>query len=249
MITLGMDCATDTVGLALLEGEEVRGEMHLGPGRHHAEVLLPALSNLLELTGMAMERIDLIACTAGPGSFTGVRMGVTTAKGLAMAAAKPIVGVSTLAALAVNGLDSQGLVCPLLDARRDQVYAGLYRMGPDGFPESILPDRLTDIAAWMADLPRDGITWVGDGAVRNRERIRQRPGWQCDPTQSPRHRISGRAVAILGIRDHGRGCIEDALTFGPRYLRLSEAEVKVVSDPGKESGGRETKVDILSKLR
>lgn len=226
MITLGMDCATDTVGLALLEGEGELGEIHLGPGRHHAEVLLPALANLLTLTGLTMEKIDLIACTAGPGSFTGVRMGVTTAKGLAMAAAKPIVGVSTLAALAANGLPCAGLVCPLLDARRDQVYAGLYRMGPDGFPESVLPDRLTDIAGWMDHLPPGEITWIGDGAVRYRERILESAAWRCDPPGSPRHRIDARAVGLLAIRDYGRGRIDDALTFVPRYLRLSEAEAR-----------------------
>jgi tRNA threonylcarbamoyladenosine biosynthesis protein TsaB len=95
-------------------------------------------------------------------------------------------------------------------------------------PESVLPDRLTDIDGWMAELPRDGVTWVGDGAVRYRERILEWPGWRCDPAGSPRHRIAGRAVAALGIRAHGRGCIDDALTFGPRYLRLSEAEVRAV---------------------
>jgi tRNA threonylcarbamoyladenosine biosynthesis protein TsaB len=228
MITLAMECATDTVGLALLKGEdEVLGDFYLGSGRHHAEVLLPALEKLLLLTGITLEQVDLLVCTTGPGSFTGVRIGVSTVKGLALATGIPIVGVSTLEALAMNGLPSPGLISPLLDARRDQVYAGLYRMGTDGLPEIVMPDRLTDIAQWMRDLPRDEVDLIGDGALHYRARILEsRPGW-CDMAGNGRrrHRLHATAVALIGIRRYSRGQCEDPLTFSPTYLRLSEAEV------------------------
>ena len=250
MITLGMDCATDTVGLALVSANGALAEIGLGPGKHHAEVLLPALEQLLELAGVEIEEVDLIACTRGPGSFTGVRMGVTTAKGLCLAAGKPVVGVSTLEALAQNALASEGFVCPLLDARREQVYAGLYRRGPDGLPQGVIPDRLTDIGQWLDGLPKGPITWLGDGAVRYRERILAAGREVCEPAFSPRHRISGLAVALIGVRDQGRGLAADALTFLPTYLRLSEAEVKAAQASEEPTGSqRETEVDFLSSFR
>jgi tRNA threonylcarbamoyladenosine biosynthesis protein TsaB len=226
MITLAIECATDTVGLALLRGEEILADFYLGPGRHHAEVLLPALEKLLVLTGITLEQIDLLVCTTGPGSFTGVRIGVSTVKGLALASGKPIIGVSTLEALAMNAFPSPGLISPLLDARRDQVYAGLYRLGPDGLPEIVMPDRLTDIEQWMSDLPGDEVDWVGDGALRYRDRIlASRPG-RCDVAGSGRHQLHASAVALIGIHRYSQGQSEDPLTFSPRYLRLSEAEFK-----------------------
>jgi len=230
MITLGMDCATDTVGLALLAGDEPLAEIHLGPGRHHAEVLLPALDNLLKLAGKTLGEIDLLACTSGPGSFTGVRMGVTTAKGLALALDKPIVGVSTLEALVMNAMPCAGFVCPLLDARRDQVYAGLYRMGQDGFPVGLSPDCLTDVARWIGELPEGEIEFIGDGAVRYRDRIMTGRAGRCAPAGNRCHRIHGWAVGVIGIRHYLEGRAEDALTFLPKYLRLSEAEARAGSE-------------------
>jgi tRNA threonylcarbamoyladenosine biosynthesis protein TsaB len=224
MITLAMECATDTVGLALLEGKKILADFYLGPGRHHAEVLLPALEKILLLTGITMDQIDLLACTTGPGSFTGVRIGVSTVKGLALATGRPIVGISTLEALAMNAFPSPGLICPLLDARRDQVYAGLYRMGPDGFPEIVTPDRLTDIAQLIRDLPAGEVDLIGDGALRYRNRLLEsRPG-RCDPAGSGRHQLHASAVGLIGVHRYSQGRGEGPLTLSPNYFRLSEAE-------------------------
>ncbi len=129
MLTLAIECATKSIGLALLNEEEVCAEFYLNLGRHHTEILLPALDKLFLLTGHAPEEVDLLACTVGPGSFTGLRIGVSTVKGLALAMARPVVGVSTLEALAVNAIPSRGLICPMLDARKNQVYAGSVQDG------------------------------------------------------------------------------------------------------------------------
>jgi tRNA threonylcarbamoyladenosine biosynthesis protein TsaB len=238
MITLAIECATETVGLALLDGEEILAEFHIGPGRHHAEVLLPALENLLALSDIPMEKIDLLACTTGPGSFTGVRMGVSTVKGLALAVAKPIVGVSTLEALALNAFSAPGLICPLLDARRDQVYAGLYRKGADGSPEAVEPERLTDIAHLLRELPANGVDFVGDGAVRYRGRILESLPGRCVPSGSRLHRLHASAVGVIGIRRYTRGQGETPLTLSPKYLRLSEAEAR--AGAGEPAACRET---------
>ncbi|MCE5263174.1 MAG: tRNA (adenosine(37)-N6)-threonylcarbamoyltransferase complex dimerization subunit type 1 TsaB [Deltaproteobacteria bacterium] len=232
MITLAIECATDTVSLALLQGEEVRAELYLGAGRHHAELLLPALQKLLALSGIAMEQVDLLACTSGPGSFTGVRMGVSTVKGLALALEKPIVGVSTLETLAMNAPPAQGLVCALLDARREQVYAGVYRTGFDGFPEAVAPERLTDIAQLLAGLPVDRVDFIGDGALRYRDRIVGSHTGRCVPDGSGFHRLQASAAGLIGLRRYSRCGGEDPLTFSPKYLRLSEAEARLEGSAG-----------------
>lgn len=224
MITLAMDCATGSVSLALLKGQEVLDEVHIAQGRHHAEVLLPALETLLQSTGIAIEAVDLFACTAGPGSFTGVRTGVSTAKGLSLATGKPIVPVSTLEALAMNALPSAGLICTLLDARREQVYAGLYRMNPDGLPENVIPDRLTDIAQWLRELPEGEIEWIGDGALNYRDRIFEVSPGRCEPAGSGHHQIRASAVGLIGIQRYSKGSAQDPLTFLPKYLRVCAAE-------------------------
>ena len=221
-----MECATDTVGLALLKEEELLADLYLGPGRHRAEVLLPALEKLLLLTGITLEQIDLLVCTTGPGSFTGMRIGVSTVKGLALATGRPLAGVSTLEALAMNAFPAPGLICTLLDARRDQVYAGLYRMGQDGFPEIVMPDRLTDITQLIRDLPVDEVDFIGDGVLRYRNRILETRSVRCDPAGNRRHRLYASAVGLIGIRRYSQGLVEDPLTFSPRYLRLSEAEAR-----------------------
>ncbi len=227
MITLAMECATNTVGLALLDGEEILAEFHLALARHHAEILLPALEKLLHLSGIPMKKIDLLACTNGPGSFTGVRMGVSTVKGLALATGKPIVGVSTLETLAMNAFPSSLLICSLLDARRDQVYAGFYRMGADGFPEIVKPDRLTDIEQLIRDFPADEVDWIGDGAIRYRDRICESRSERYPTAGGVRHQLKASAVGLIGIHRYSQGRGEDPITFSPAYLRVSEAEVKI----------------------
>lgn len=224
MITLAIECATDTVGLALLKEEEILTDLYLGPGRQRVEVLLPALEKLFLLTGTTMEQIDLLACTIGPGSFTGTRIGVSTVKGLALASGKPIVGISTLEALVMNALPSKGLICPMLDARRDQVYAGLYRMGPDGFPVIVLPDRLTDIAQLIKDLPEDNVDLIGGGALRYRKHFLESRIGRCDPDGNRRHCLHASAVGLIGIHRYSQGRSENPLTFSPKYFRLFEAE-------------------------
>lgn len=226
MITLAIECATETVGLALLEGEEIRAEFYLGPGKHHAELLLPALEKLLALSDTPVEKIDLLVCTTGPGSFTGVRMGVSTVKGLALALGKPIVGVSTLETLAMNAFPPRGLICALLDARRDQVYAGLYGMEADEFPKPVMPERLTDIAQLLQELPADGIDFIGDGAVRYQSRIVDSGPNRCVPAGKRVHRLQASAAGAIGIDRYSREGGEDPLTFSPKYLRLSEAEAR-----------------------
>ncbi len=232
MFTLAIECATKSVGLALLDEGDIHAELYLRPGRHHAEVLLPALDKLFTMAGITPECVDLLACTVGPGSFTGLRIGVSTIKGLALATGKPVVGVSTLEALAMNAIPSRHLICPLLDARNGQVYAGLYRMGPDDLPTVERPDRLTSVADVLQELDEGEIVFLGDGALRHEKLIRETFKGRAILCGSGHRRLVASAVGLLGLRQYRRGTIMDTTTFAPKYLRLSDAEVTY----GKRSG-------------
>jgi len=219
MITLAMECATQTIGIAFLDQTKIIAELYLDAEGGHAEVLLPALEKLFLLTGLTMEQIDLLVCTTGPGSFTGVRIGVSTIKGLALATGKPIVGVSTLEALAMNVFPSRRLICPLLDARKNQVYAGLYRIGPDGLPEAVAEDRLTDIGFLVKTLAAEEVDFIGEAAVLYRKQLCEEgaPGSALKTCHFCR--LNASAVGLIGLYRYQHGRIEDPLTFSPRYLR------------------------------
>ena len=211
-------------GLALLNEEAVLGELYLALGRHHAEVLLPALDRLFDLTATAPEEVDLLACTVGPGSFTGLRIGVSTVKGLALAMNKPIVGVSTLAALALNALPASRWICPLLDARKAQVYAGLYRIGADNLPALAGKERLIGIEDLLRELNQEKILFLGDGAVCHERLIREILGERAVLCDSGKHRILASSVGLIGRHRYQEGAILNALTLVPRYLHQSAAE-------------------------
>jgi tRNA threonylcarbamoyladenosine biosynthesis protein TsaB len=224
MRTLAIETATKTVGLALLEEEKILAEVHLDLGRHHAEVLLPALDQLFRISGLNLDQIDLLACTTGPGSFTGVRIGISSIKGLALATGKPVVGVSTLEVLAMNAGNFPQRVCPMLDARKDQIYCGLYRMGKDGFPEPALPERLADLDDWLGVMTDEETLFLGDGALRYEKRIHERFPGRFRLGQGGQHHPRASAVGLIGRSRYREGRILDPLTIAPRYLRLSEAE-------------------------
>ena len=226
MLTLAIDCATKSIGLALLNEDEVCAEFYLNLGRHHTETLLPALEKLFLLTGYTPREVDLLACTIGPGSFTGLRIGVSTVKGLALAMARPVVGVSTLEALAVNADSSRELICPMLDARKNQVYTSLYKRGPEGLPESAIPEKLVDVTKFLHDLDDREIVFLGDGAIRHEKLIGETLKERAVLCGRNQKRLLASAVGLIGLHRYRHGAIFDARTFAPNYLRLSEAEVK-----------------------
>jgi len=231
MHILALDTATRTVSAALLLDDRVLAEGYADLGRHHAVVLLPFVEFILDLAGVAFEEVDLLAGTGGPGSFTGLRIGASTLKGFALATGKPIVPVSTLEALAMNAAGSGLPVCPLLDARKGQVYGALYRFDEAGFPRAVIPDATVDLADFLAVL-RGPVLFLGEGAAVYKEAIRQRLGENARFVPSLMNRIRASAAGLLALRHYGEGRSADPLTFIPAYLRTSEAETKGASPPG-----------------
>ena len=126
MRILALDSSGLVASVAVVEDAELRGEYTINYKKTHSQTLLPMLEEIVQSTGLDLKEIDAIAIAAGPGSFTGLRIGSATAKGLGLALKKPIVPVSTVDALAYNMYGTDCLVCPIMDARRNQVYTGIY---------------------------------------------------------------------------------------------------------------------------
>ena len=160
----------------------------------------------------------------GPRIVYGLRIGVSTVKGLALAMATPVVGVSTLEALAMNAVLSHGLICPMLDAGRNQVYTGLFSIGPEGVPQAVTSERLVDVALFLKGLDQEEIVFLGDGAVRHEKLISKTQRRYCVRKRSAK--AAGSAVGLIGLHRYRNGSVLNTLTFTPRYLRLSEAEIK-----------------------
>lgn len=238
---IAFDTATDDTVVAALDGAEVIARFRAGPdspGRpRHSADLLGAIGDAVGRAG-GWERIARIAVGTGPGTFTGIRIGIATATGLARSTGTPLVGVSTLAALAVSiaqGAPGEGPVMPVLDARRGQVFTGLYNpAGRELEPPAVCaPDELTArlarITARLPDPPRIG----GSGSLRFREQLEQ-AGFPVPEARSAVHRLSGRALCRLGA---GIPDFELGKPLEPIYLRAPDAQVWLQRDrPGNPPG-------------
>jgi len=227
MITLALDTSSKTVGVALLEDGDVLVETFFNLGMNASILLMPAIEDVLLKAELRVEHVDVWACTLGPGSFTGLRIGAGTVKGLALATGRPVVGVSTLEALAFNGINADMLICPMMDAQKSQVYTALY------FPESgfslrrIGEERIIDLDAFLSSIDKN-ILFLGDGAIKYRDRIHEILSAKAFFAAPHLHAVRASAVGLLGIKYYERGEVLDLLSFTPRYLRLSEAEVKLL---------------------
>jgi tRNA threonylcarbamoyladenosine biosynthesis protein TsaB len=225
MLILAIDTSTRTASISLLKNDEILSEVFINLGVNHSIVLLPALYDLCRLSCIELSSIDLFVCTIGPGSFTGLRVGASTIKGLALATGKPVVGVSTLEALAFNLIGSKMLICPMLDAKKTQVYAALYRTGRDNVLEKRENERVTNIEEFLQSINEETI-FVGDGSIKNAGFIGDiLPGRSYFASACNQY-VRAAAVGLLGKRKYSEGDVLDLTTFTPIYLRPSEAEMK-----------------------
>lgn len=172
---LALETATDTCGVALLQGDGVVAEAHLHRPRVHSKRLTPLVEDVLQHADVAPSTLDAVAVSMGPGSYTGLRIGVSTAKGWALAADADLVGVPTLEAYAAqlrSVVDPNDVVCALLDARRNEVYAGAVRWDEEGLETHAGTKALTvdTLSSWLGMV--DGRVWlVGDGAEKSRDAL------------------------------------------------------------------------------
>ena len=162
MRILSIDTATPSASAALVDGGRILAECLISGQKNHSERLLQIIDRLFDWTGIARESIDLIAVSVGPGSFTGLRVGISTAQGLAFALDKPLAGVPTLEVVASQTTGGDGLVSPMIDARKQQVYACLYRR-TGGVLEQVQPATVLDPLAWVESLTGSAVL-IGTGA-------------------------------------------------------------------------------------
>jgi len=228
MVILAIDTSSKSASIALLRDDDILSEVFLNLDVNHSVVLLPALNHLLRLSRIEPDGIDLFACTLGPGSFTGLRVGASTIKGLALATGKPIAGVSSLEALAFNIEGREIPVCPMLDARKGQVYTALYRTGPDYTLETWKSERVTDVREFLQRIDEKAI-FVGDGSVKYANLIREMlPGKSYFASGCHQH-VRAAVVGFLGKKKYVEGDVLDSVTFAPVYIRPSDAEMKRIS--------------------
>ncbi len=226
MRVLGIDTATKTASVCLLDDKGIVGEHTLHVEQVHSKKIMPMIERMLKDVGVAVSDIDGIAVSSGPGSFTGLRIGMSTAKGLAYTLKIPIVGVSTLESLAFNAVPTQKLVCPILDARMKEVYSSLYRWENTELiklkEEKAL--SLENLLSGLQDY-QEPFLFVGEGAVRFFEDIQNSSLKKTE--LAPMHTNINRAssTAILGRDRISAGKADQLMALQPSYLRRSQAEV------------------------
>ncbi|MGN0982394.1 MAG: tRNA (adenosine(37)-N6)-threonylcarbamoyltransferase complex dimerization subunit type 1 TsaB [Candidatus Limivicinus sp.] len=220
MLILAFESSARAASVALVEDGRLISQYSQCSGLTHSRTLLPMAEDMLKNAELTLDRVDLFAVAHGPGSFTGIRIGVSTVKGLAWASDKPCVGVSTLEAMAWHGLAAGGLVCPVMDARRSQVYNALFRV-ENGRPVRLCEDRpiaLSQLAEELQALNAP-VFLVGDGAELAEKFLGER-GLACAVAPENLRWQSAWGVAMAAV-DKTPGNADSLL---PVYLRLSQAE-------------------------
>lgn len=225
MKILGIDSSGLVASAAIADEKNIIAEFTVNNKQTHSQTLLPMIEKVVDMSGIELEQIDAIAITAGPGSFTGLRIGSATAKGIGLALKKPVVSVPTLEGLAYRVSVFDGIICPIMDARRNQVYTGIYKMDK-GNLVCLSEQKAVDIHEIMEELEKydEKVIFLGDGVEVQRETIEKE--FKKEYCFAPIHlsKQSAAAVAVLGDIYFNQGKAEDAAEHKPIYLRKSQAE-------------------------
>jgi len=235
-VVLAIETSGTQPSVALLRGETLVAERRARASRPGSETLLPAIDALLRRAGFELARVDAFAVCAGPGSFTGLRVGIATVKGLAFGSQVPIAAVGTLAALALRAPRTRDPIVAVVDARRDEVYAASFARDGDALESGALSEGLYDTEELAALLPARCVL-VGDGVAVCGERLRAALGPGVRLLPPPRGRARARDVGLLGLRLLERGEGLDPAELVPRYVRRAEAEVRRTGHRTEPPGG------------
>lgn len=224
MRILGIESSSLVASVALVTDEVLTAEYTVNFKKTHSQTLLPMIDEIGRMLELDLNTVDAIAVSGGPGSFTGLRIGSATAKGLGLALDKPLVHVPTLDATAYNLYGTSALICPIMDARRNQVYTGLYHFEREF--EVVKPQCAMDIHELIEELNGRGerVIFLGDGVPVYAAVIREQLQTPFDfaPAQANRQRAA--SVAALGAVYFAEGKTETAMEHAPDYLRKAQAE-------------------------
>lgn len=225
MRVLSVDSSTATASCAVIEDGKLLGELTFNDKKQHSVILMSQIDYLLKGLNLDIEDIDGFVVSSGPGSFTGLRIGTASIKGLAQGLNKPLVGISSLDCLAYNLAYTDGVICPILDALRDNVYTALYKFDNGNLV------RLTDYLAIHVDelisilqgQESNTVSFIGDGIPKFKEKLKN----SFEHVYfSPAHLNFPRASSLgeLGLQKLKNNLSDDLLSFSPIYLRKSQAE-------------------------
>ena len=225
MKILGLDSSGLVASVAVVEDDNLLAEYTVNYKKTHSQTLLPMLDEIAKMIELDLATIDAIAVAGGPGSFTGLRIGSATAKGLGLALDKLLVSVPTVDGIAYNLCGDRDLVCPLMDARRNQTYTGLYAFDGNEM-EVLVPQQavgIDEMIDTVNSFERD-VVFLGDGVPVFREYIKEhcRVSYRFAPAHMNKQRAA--ALAALAQQYYAQGKTQTAAEHRPDYLRLSQAE-------------------------
>lgn len=225
MKILGLDSSGLVASVAIVEDDNMLAEYTVNYKKTHSQTLLPMLDEIASMIELDLETIDAIAIAGGPGSFTGLRIGSATAKGLGLALNKPLIQIPTVDGIAYNLCGDRDLVCPLMDARRNQTYTGLYEFAGNDMEVLVSQcavgiDEIIDI---VNGFERE-VVFLGDGVPVFREYIKEHctVPYRFAPAHMNKQRAA--ALAVLAQSYYEQGKLQTAAEHRPDYLRLSQAE-------------------------
>lgn len=231
MRILALDSSGLVASVAVVDGSGLEAqtiaEYTVNYKKTHSQTLLPMLDEVARMTELDLDSIDAIAVAAGPGSFTGLRIGSATAKGLGLALDKPLIHIPTLEGLAYNLCGTDHIVCPIMDARRGQVYTGIYEFDNDRL--IVLEDQMAvgieELGQRLHSYDRK-VVFLGDGVPVFKEALMEQIMAGREIAFAPAHLNRQRAAAVgaLAIRYYREGKMETAAEHQPDYLRVSQAE-------------------------
>jgi tRNA threonylcarbamoyladenosine biosynthesis protein TsaB len=228
---LALDTSADSGSVALLDHDRLRGEYLFSGAQAHSERLLAMIDRLLADSGCSLADIDLIAVSLGPGSFTGLRVGISTAQGLALAAGKDLLGVPTLEAIAFQARGYWEQICPMITARGQEIFTGLYRCPDQGDLQQVRAETVTDPEPWLSGISGDTV-FVGSGAVLHRETIAALLGEKARVLPSLAGLPRASSVAALAQCRYQGAAAHASAAMAPRYIRAPGAEL-----PGGKNSG------------
>ncbi|SHJ67452.1 tRNA (adenosine(37)-N6)-threonylcarbamoyltransferase complex dimerization subunit type 1 TsaB [Paramaledivibacter caminithermalis] len=227
MNILAIDTSSIVATVAVMDRKKLLGEYTINSPMTHSQKLMPIIDELLSTLELSMEDIELIAVSRGPGSFTGIRIGIATVKGLAHGWNIPVIGVSSLEGLAYNITYSKELICPIMDARRNQVYTGVYKWVKHKLVD-IIKEAPSSIDKLIDELKQrqEKVIFLGDGLGRYKDDIISSLGEKAvfAPQYVNMQRASSIAQLALDKINGGQSKPENYLNITPVYLRKSEAE-------------------------
>jgi tRNA threonylcarbamoyladenosine biosynthesis protein TsaB len=224
MRVLSLDSSTEVASCAIVEDNKLLGEITYNNEKQHSIILMPMIDNLLTNLRLDLNELDGFVVAKGPGSFTGLRIGMSTIKGLSLGSNKPCVTVSSLDSLAYNLSFANGLICPMLDALRDNVYARLFKCN-NGDLKPISDYIAISVDELIAEIKgyNENVYFVGDGIYKHRDKLNASlPNAYFAPAHLNLTRAS--SLGELGIKLLHSGIVEDLNTVTPIYLRKSQAE-------------------------